>query len=44
MNATLTKCKNCPEMIDVEEHDCDLCEDCCYEYQMSWQTTGGEDQ
>jgi len=33
---TLTKCKNCDELIDPKEYDCDLCEDCCYENQMSW--------
>ena len=39
MKATLTKCKNqeCEEMIDAQEYECDFCEDCCYEDQMSWQ-------
>ena len=36
---TLTKCKDCDEQIDVNEYDCEYCEDCCHENQMSWQTT-----
>jgi hypothetical protein len=34
----LSKCKTCDEQIDRAEHECDYCEDCCHELQMSWQT------
>jgi len=34
----MSKCKECDEMIDVKEYDCEYCEDCCYQNQMSWQT------
>jgi hypothetical protein len=39
MNAIkeLVKCKSCDEKIDPTEHECDYCEDCCYDLQMSWQ-------
>jgi hypothetical protein len=40
MNKELVKCKTCDERIDPIEHDCDYCEDCCYELQMSWQVEG----
>lgn len=33
----IDKCKTCPEQIDRNEHDCDYCEDCCHDLQMSWQ-------
>ena len=33
----MTKCKNCDEQINRAEFECDYCEDCCYENQMSWQ-------
>ena len=35
----ITKCKTCDEQIDRSEHECDYCEDCCHELQMSWQVT-----
>jgi hypothetical protein len=37
LKTELTKCKTCDEQIDRAEHDCDYCEDCCHELQMSWQ-------
>ena len=37
MNIELTKCKTCDEQINHIEDDCDYCEDCCHELQMSWQ-------
>ena len=36
-NKPIDKCKTCPEQIDRSEHDCDYCEDCCHDLQMSWQ-------
>jgi hypothetical protein len=39
MNKELVKCKTCDEQINPSEHECDYCEDCCYELQMSWQVT-----
>lgn len=42
MNKDITKCKTCEEMINTKEHDCEFCEECCYEYQMSWQTVKRE--
>jgi hypothetical protein len=36
---TLIKCKDCEEQINLVENDCGMCEDCCYEEQMNWQTT-----
>lgn len=38
LKTELSKCKTCDEQIDRAEHECDYCEDCCYELQMSWQT------
>lgn len=37
MNNKLLKCKNCKEGIEEQVEDCQFCEDCCYENQMSWQ-------
>jgi hypothetical protein len=37
MNKELVKCKTCDEKIDISEHECDYCEDCCHDLQMSWQ-------
>lgn len=34
---TLTKCKNCEELIDIAEHNCDMCMDCCDKDQMSYE-------
>lgn len=39
LKTELTKCKTCDEQIDRAEHDCDYCEDCCHELQMSWNKT-----
>jgi len=33
----MVKCRDCDELINPQEYDCDLCEDCCHEKQMSWQ-------
>jgi len=38
LKTELSKCKTCDEQIDRAEHECDYCEDCCHELQMSWQT------
>jgi len=34
----MIKCKNCDEQVNPDEHeDCNYCDECCHENQMSWQ-------